>query len=110
LHNRFNLLNMARTYFSPYAPRRRRPARLVLAWVAMFFIVLYVVWYITSNHREQTNLYVQELMRRGAAMKAAMEAAAMEAAAMEAAGEGWDSGTGAGHFQARRLGRRGTWN
>jgi hypothetical protein len=40
---------MAGKYFSPYAPRRRRSARLVVIWMSLFVIILWLTWYYTSG-------------------------------------------------------------
>ena len=52
-------------YFSPYAPRHRRSTRLVLIWIALFFFILYVTYYLT-RHSDETKPYVEELMHPGA--------------------------------------------
>ncbi|KAH6850997.1 putative nicotinamide riboside protein [Chaetomium sp. MPI-CAGE-AT-0009] len=56
---------MARTYFSPYAPRRRRSPQVVLVWVSMFVFILWVTWYITTRHKEEASPYVNEFMHPG---------------------------------------------
>ncbi|EAQ86712.1 predicted protein [Chaetomium globosum CBS 148.51] len=49
---------MARAYFSPYAPRRRRSPQVVVVWVSMFAFILWLTWYITTRHKE----YADEFM------------------------------------------------
>lgn len=56
---------MPKTYFSPYSPRRRRSARLVLIWVFMFVFIAYMTWYISTRHREQATPYVKDFIHPG---------------------------------------------
>lgn len=61
---------MPRQYFSPYAPRRRRSARLVAVWLATFLFVLWMTWYVTSRQRERAVPYVDEFLARPGARRA----------------------------------------
>lgn len=56
-----NKPDMARAYFSPYAPRRRRSPQVVVVWVSMFAFILWLTWYITTRHKE----YADEFMHPG---------------------------------------------
>jgi hypothetical protein len=56
---------MARKYFSPYAPRRRRSPQVVLVWVSLFVFILWLTWWITTRHKEEATPYVDEFMHPG---------------------------------------------
>lgn len=56
---------MPRQFFSPYGPRPRRSARLVILWMVAFLTILWLTWYISSRHRERAKPYVEELLRPG---------------------------------------------
>ncbi|KAK4140875.1 uncharacterized protein C8A04DRAFT_31535 [Dichotomopilus funicola] len=53
---------MARKYFSPYAPRRRRSPQVVVIWVSIFVFLLWLTWFITTRHKEEARPYVDEFM------------------------------------------------
>jgi hypothetical protein len=56
---------MPRQFISPYAPRRRRSARLVLIWVATLLLTIWITWYISTRQRERAQPYVEEFMHPG---------------------------------------------
>ncbi|KAL2195877.1 hypothetical protein P885DRAFT_70023 [Corynascus similis CBS 632.67] len=56
---------MARTYFSVYAPRRRRSPRIVLIWVSIFVFLVWLMWFITTRHKGEATPYVEEFIHPG---------------------------------------------
>jgi hypothetical protein len=50
---------MARQLYSPYGPRGRQSGTLVVAWIAAFFTILVILYYINSRHPDAAS-YVKE--------------------------------------------------
>ncbi|KAK0705226.1 hypothetical protein B0H67DRAFT_593515 [Lasiosphaeris hirsuta] len=50
--------------YSPYAPRPRRSAQLVVLWMVVFIGILVATWYISTRHTEAAAEYVDKLLRK----------------------------------------------
>ena len=81
---------------SPYSPRRRRSARLVIIWLATFLLVLWLTWYVSTRHAERAKPYLDELLLGPGAAAARRKAAAAGAGAAGEAGAGAGAGAGSG--------------
>lgn len=46
-------LNLNLGVYSPYGPRRRRSAKLVVVWILGFFFLVFVMWYLPSLDRSR---------------------------------------------------------
>ncbi|KXX80696.1 hypothetical protein MMYC01_202100 [Madurella mycetomatis] len=64
---------MARQFYAPwgYAPRRRRSARLVIIWMAVFVLAGWTTWYISTRQRERAAPYIKEFLRPGSGFQRA---------------------------------------
>lgn len=47
-------LNLNLGVYSPYGPRRRRSPKLVVVWIAGFFFLVFVMWYLPSLDRSRS--------------------------------------------------------
>ncbi len=64
------VLGIGNKIVSPYGPRPRRSAQLIVAWVLCFLFILFVTWYITTKHEETARSYTDQFLRPGRTMKA----------------------------------------
>jgi hypothetical protein len=67
---------MAGKYFSPYAPRRRRSAQLVIVWLTLFVVILWLTWYYTSGGKGGAMSDAAERIRPGRGLNGAPYAGA----------------------------------
>ncbi|KAI1333983.1 hypothetical protein F5Y15DRAFT_403394 [Xylariaceae sp. FL0016] len=51
--------------YSPYGPRPRRSARLILIWVAVLLMLFLLTFYLASRENEQTTSYAKMLANKG---------------------------------------------
>ncbi|KAK4157495.1 hypothetical protein C8A00DRAFT_29644 [Chaetomidium leptoderma] len=60
---------MAGKFLSPYSPRRRRSARLVVIWVSLFLFILWMTRRISTRQPETAKPYVDDFVRPGRMVK-----------------------------------------
>ncbi|KAK0626099.1 hypothetical protein B0T14DRAFT_509156 [Immersiella caudata] len=48
--------------YSPYGPRPRHSARLVVLWVACFFFIVFLTWYLNSRHGGKAAEYTSKIV------------------------------------------------
>ncbi|CAJ2511118.1 Uu.00g067430.m01.CDS01 [Anthostomella pinea] len=55
---------------SPYGPRPRRSARLIIMWVAVLVIIFILMFYLTSRDSEASNILASEGNGKGKGFEA----------------------------------------
>lgn len=81
-------LNLNLGVYSPYGPRRRRSAKLVVVWILGFFFLVFVMWYLPSLDRS---------LARSSGLRGGMEGVRLEDVedlVVEDGGEGKDGKDG----------------
>ncbi|KAI1256771.1 hypothetical protein MGN70_001897 [Eutypa lata] len=58
---RLNLNLSQKLTYSPYGPRPRRSPRLIKAWIAALAIVVLIMYYMMTRHRDTTRSYANML-------------------------------------------------